>query len=454
MSACERALSYAKNKRIDECEVVSVKRKTLTVRITDSEIAEIKQNNENLFGVRIIHKKKISTSQMTILDDSTKFVDKALELLKYAKEKSFWKTLPSEFKGKQTIENTFDKKIPEISGSEASDIAQRMINSASDTKISSVTGSLNLVSEEFEVSNTNGLSCIDKATYISGTLNTDSNFGNFPVSGIGQASCRTLKNFSPERIGDDAKRMCVDSINPQKCESEFYSIIFEPYSVGEMLAFVFLTNFNLKVYSEKRSCFSSKLGQEIAVQNFTLMDDPHAPEGIGSKLFDEEGLATKPTPLIENGVLKNLYSDLYNSFKENTEPSGNGARLGLPMGRSADPIPTPSPHNLRITNGNQTVDEIIKDTRKGLVVGRLWYTYPVNPIKGDFSCTARSGIQVIKEGQIIQPAKPVRIVHNLALFLKNISAIAKEERNVLQWASLPSITPSVRVERIRVIPIE
>lgn len=454
MSACERALSYAKNKRIDECEVVHVKKKTITVRITDSEIAEIKQNNENLFGVRIIHKKKISTTQTTILDDSTKAVDRTLELLKYAKEKSFWKTLPSKFKGKQTIENTFDKKISEISGSEASDIAQRMINSASDPKISSVTGSLNLVSEEFEVSNTNGLTCNDKATYISATLNTDSNFGNFPVSGIGQASCRTLKNFSPERIGDDAKRMCVDSINPQKCESEFYSIIFEPYSVGEMLAFVFSTNFNLKVYSEKRSCFSNKLGQEIAVQNFTLMDDPHAPEGIGSKLFDEEGLATKPTPLIENGVLKNLYSDLYNSFKENTEPSGNGARLGSPMGRSADPIPTPSPHNLRVTSGKQTVDEIIKDTKKGLVVGRLWYTYPVNPIKGDFSCTARSGIQIIKEGQIIQPAKPVRIVHNLALFLKNISAITKEERNVLQWASLPSITPSIRVERIRVIPIE
>ena len=112
------------------------------------------------------------------------------------------------------------------------------------------------------------------ATYISGMINADSDIGNTPVSGIGQESCRTLNKFSPEKIGNDAKKMCIDSINPVSCNADEYSIIVEPYSVGELLAFVFASNFNLKTFSEKKSCFSNKLDQSVAVENFSLIDDP------------------------------------------------------------------------------------------------------------------------------------------------------------------------------------
>jgi PmbA protein len=93
---------------------------------------------------------------------------------------------------------------------------------------------------------------------------------------------------------------------------------------------------------------------------------------------------------------------------------------------------------------------MIKDTKHGLLVGRLWYTYAVNPIKGDFSCTARSGIRIIENGEIKGPGKSVRIVHNLTTLLKNISSIGNDQRRVIQWASLPSITPSIKVENISV----
>ena len=168
---------------------------------------------------------------------------------------------------------------------------------------------------------------------------------------------------------------------------------------------------------------------------------------------DDEGVATKPIPLIENGIFKNTYSDLFHAFKERTKTSANASRPGSPMGRSSEPIPFPAPHNLRIMSNGISRDEIIKETKKGLIIGRLWYTYAVNPIRGDFSCTARSGIQIVEDGEIRNPGKSVRIVHNLPVLLQNISAIADDEKNVLQWASLPSITPTIRADGIKVIPI-
>ena len=127
--------------------------------------------------------------------------------------------------------------------------------------------------------------------------------------------------------------------------------------------------------------------------------------------------------------------------------------MGTPMGRTANPIPTPTPHNLKIMEGQMSRDEMIGNTRRGLLVGRLWYTYSVNPERGDFSCTARSGIRIIENGKIANAGKSVRIVHSLPALLQNVSGIGDDSRNVLQWSALPCVTPSVKVDGIKVAPI-
>ena len=451
MSNCESILRKAARLHVDECEVVHVKKKITTVRITDSEIAEIKQNDDQEVGIRVIHEKKI-LSAITNDIEETDFVERALQTKSFMQPKSFWKSLahPAKF---ARVEKTFDKKLESLTGLEAIEIANLMINSASHKKITRISGSLNVVSEEFEIENTNGLRCSDKATYIAGTINAESDHGNSPVSGIGALSSRTMSSFSPQQVGSDARDMCVSSINPQSCAQDTYSIIFEPYAIGEMLAFVFASNFNLKTYSEKRSCFSEKIGKKIAVDKFSLIDDPHFPDGIGSKAFDDEGIPTKTRYLIESGIFSDTYSDSYHAFKENLLPTGNAGRTGSPMGRAANPIPNPIPHNLRIKEGKTGRDEMIKETRKGLLVGRLWYTYAVNPERGDFSCTARSGIRIIEDGKIVNPGKSVRIVHDLPTLLQNISDIGDDPQNVLQWSALPTVTPSLKVDGIRAVPI-
>ena len=450
MSALEKAIIHSKNIGIDECEVVIVKKNITTVRITDSEIVEIKQNFDKNYGVRIIHQKKITSIQTTNKENILDSIENGLKTTLKLKPREFWKGLPEKKEFTQ-LEGTFDKKLKQISGSKATDIAQNMINSSENKKIDTITGSLNIVYENFELSNSNELNFNNESTYISGIINAESEHSTLPVSGIGHACGRTLSKFSPEQIGLDAKNMCIDSINPQKINSEKYSIIFEPYSVGELLAFVVAANFNFKTFKERKSCFSNNFKNKISTEEFNLTDDPHIPEGIGTKSIDDEGIKTEKIKLIENGIFKNSFSNLYDSYKEGEkESSGNAIRMGSPMGRSAEPIPISAPHNLTITQGSSSQEDMIKDTKHGLLVGRLWYTYAVNPIKGDFSCTARSGIRIIENGKIKGPGKSVRIVHNLPTLLKNISDIGNDQRRVMQWASLPSITPSIKVEDIAV----
>ena len=449
MSALDKALNHSKNIGINECEIVIVKKKITTVRITDSEIAEIKQNFSEDYGIRLIHDKKIASIQTTNQQDIEKAINNAFKTSSNLNARDFWGGLPHDTALKQ-LDGTFDERLEKISGTEVMDIVQNMINSANSDKVNTITGSLNIVSENFEIANSNGLHLNEKATYISGIINAESEYGTLPVSGIGHASGRTLSNFSAEQVGNDAKIMCIESINPQKIDSDNYSIIFEPYSVGELLAFVVAANFNFKTFSEKKSCFSNNFEEKIAIEQLSLIDDPHISEGIGTKSVDDEGTETKKRNLIEKGIFKNTFSNLFDSYKEGKQSSGNASRSGSPMGRSSEPIPMSAPHNLKISPGDISQEDMIKDTKHGLLVGRLWYTYAVNPIKGDFSCTARSGIRIIENGDIKGPGKSVRIIHNLSTMLKNISEIGNNPKNVIQWASLPSIVPSIKADNIMV----
>jgi len=449
LSYCDDILVKSRVLHLDECEIASIQKNITTVRITDSEIGEVKQNQDESIAVRIIDKKMIISGRSSTNEEN--FLEKILETRQFAKPKNFWKTLP--YPSKITpVNKTYDPRLENISGSSAVDIANEMINSSIHKDIIRVSGSLNIVSEKFHLMNTNGVDCSDESTFISATINTDSDTGGLPVSGIGASCARTLDGFSAYRVGADALEMCTSSIGPKKIEPASYDIIFEPFAFGELLAFVFSANFNLKTYSEKRSCFSDKLGEYVSTENFTLIDDPHSPDGIGSKSFDDEGTATTPQSLIKAGVLSGLYSDSFEAFKNEVSSSGNAVRLGSPMGRQAQPLPTPLPHNIKVIDGDHTKEEIIKDTKKGILVGRLWYTYPVNPEQGDFSCTARSGIKIIENGKIY-PGGSVRIVHNLKTLLKNISSIGNDPKNILQWGSIPSITPTVKVGKIRVSPL-
>ncbi|MFI5417103.1 MAG: TldD/PmbA family protein [Nitrososphaerales archaeon] len=447
MSVCNDVISYARKANVDECESIFCSKKTITVRITDSEIAEVKENHEKSLGIRLIHKKRISCAQTTTLEPG-KIVDSALKSAKNITERKFWKTLPSDSTC-VTLEKVNDPKLWNTTTVDISDIAHEMINSAQNQKITNISGSLNVVCEEFEIANTNGLQRNDIATYVSGIINADSDIGSSPVSGIGQASSRMLSDFHPENVGTDASEMCTNSINPQTANPGITNIIFDPLAVGELLAFVFASNFSLKTYSENRSCFSEKIGKNVAGESFDLIDDPHMPNGLGSKSFDDEGVPTKPAHYIRNGIFEKTYSDLYSAYKEGAVSSGNASRLGSPLGRSSDPIPASAPHNLTI-RGSMKRDDIIKDTKNGLLVSRLWYTYPVNPIRGDFSCTARSGIWIISDGQIKAPAKSVRIIHNLPRLLHQVSAVASNERSVLPWASIPVTAPTIRCDGVTI----
>jgi PmbA protein len=117
-------------------------------------------------------------------------------------------------------------------------------------------------------------------------------------------------------------------------------------------------------------------------------------------------------------------------------------------------LPYTTPTNFVIEKGKQSLEELIEQTKNGLLVGRIWYTYLINPTIGEFSTTNRGGTFLIKNGKISKPVLPnsFRINDNIQKLLKNIVGISKEQKQSIIWGgTVSSISPSILFDNVNVI---
>ncbi len=453
LDTCTKAVNKALRYGADESEAYMVDKEVLTIRLARSSIVEAKAVRDKGLALRILKDKSISGASTSLLDDEhiSYVLDNALSNARFMQRREEWVSLPYPSKV-SSIDNCYDKAIEDMSIDDLARYAEVILNESEGVVVSGV---VHVVKEHVCIANSNGVNAIDKGTYIIGNVTADleSDGEHSSKSGFGFNAGRMLSSFNPESIAKEARDMAIRARDARKVEEGVYSIIFEPYALGELLSFVLAYNFNAKAYQDRRSCFHGKIGHSIAADRFSLLDEPRREDALGSKAFDDEGVATYNKHIIDKGVFKGLVYDSFYAYKDKVTSTGNAIRAGYPVGRGVNPLPYPSFHNIVVANGDYSMDEMIKDTRHGLVVGRLWYTYPVNPEQGDFSCTARSGIFEVRDGEVVGASRMVRIVDNVKKVLNNISAAGKESKQILQWHAIPCITPSIRVEGIKVTPL-
>ncbi len=464
LDRCKRTVDKALRMGADEAEAYMLDKEIITIRLARSRIVEAKGIGDKGLALRVVKDKRVSGASTSLIDDYSieKVAGHALSSARTINTDGVaWQGLPVKSIPRGILEKGYDPALDAMSIDDSVELAYVMLESARADTLSvsvSVSGTLHVVKERVCIANSNGLELNDKATYIVGNINADleeqgsSNYEK-RVSGVGFRAARMLNSFNADAIGREAAEMALNSKGASRAEEGEYSIIFEPYALGELLSFVFAYNFNAKAYQDGRSCFHGKMGDKIAVDGFSLADEPRRKDALGSKVFDDEGVETYNKHVVEDGIFKGIIYDTFYSSKDGVKSTGNALRAGYPVGRGIVALPYPSFHNIVVREGKFGRDEIIKDTKHGILVSRLWYTYPVNPEQGDFSCTARSGIFEVSNGEIIGARRMLRMVDNLKRLMLNISAIGKESRHVLQWHAIPCTTPSIRVDKVRVVPL-
>jgi PmbA protein len=219
----------------------------------------------------------------------------------------------------------------------------------------------------------------------------------------------------PEIIGRKAAERALRRLGARKIPTAEVPVIFDPLTSRSLLGHLFEAVSGSAIY--RRSSFLiDQIGQTVAAENVTVVDDALMPAGLGSTPFDDEGVSTRLTPIIENGILQNYLQSAYTARKLGARPTGNGSR-------TVSGAVTIGPTNFYLKPGTHTPDEIISSTSKGLYVVEL-IGFGVNTVTGDYS---RGAVGIwVENGKFVRPVQEVTIAGNLREMLKNIEMIGND----------------------------
>lgn len=263
-------------------------------------------------------------------------------------------------------------------------------------------------------------------------------FSEKESSGHGVECSSTLQGFNPARAGQKAGSIAKQAKNPRPGTEGKYDIVFDPLFSGSLLG---MWGSMASAYSVmlQMSIFVDKLNQKVASDKVTLRDVPAA-YSISNRIFDDEGVPAQENIIIEKGTLKTYLHNTSTAKFFKTKTTANAG------------IVSPGPWNIEMGSGDGTKENLFNQIKTGLYLTNTWYTRFQNYKDGDFSTIPRDGIFFIKNGEIQESWKDIRLSDNALKMLNNIEGISKERQHVHWWseADPPSLSPYILIKNVQI----
>src|SRR5579864_7796077 len=228
-----------------------------------------------------------------------------------------------------------------------------------------------------------------------------------------QTAAREVSRLeSPEEVGRRAAERALRRLNPRKVPTQKVPVIFEPRTARMLLGDLFDAVNGGAIYRHA-SFLAGKLGEKIASEALTIIDDATMPGLFGSCPFDDEGVASRRTVVIEGGVLKSYLLNSYSARKLGLRTTGNASR-GITGNAGV------GPGNFFIQAGTGAPESILAGVRSGLLVTEL-IGASANTVTGDYSSGA-AGLW-IENGELAYPVSEITIAGNLKQMLMSLEQV-------------------------------
>ncbi len=238
----------------------------------------------------------------------------------------------------------------------------------------------------------------------------------------------------PAAIGRKAAERATRRLNARRVQTCEVPVIFDPETASGLIHHLASAVSGYALY-KGTSFLIGKLGQRIAPEWVTIVDDGTLAGGLGSKPFDGEGLMTRRTVVVERGILRNYLFDTYSGRKLESRSTGNASR-------SVADAPRVAPTNFILQPGNTPPQDVIRSVQRGLYVTEL-IGFGVNAVTGDYSRGAVG--QWIENGELAYPVEEITIAGNLSSMYQNIDIIG----NDLEFRH-SVVAPTIKIARMTV----
>ena len=242
--------------------------------------------------------------------------------------------------------------------------------------------------------------------------------GAFVSSGGYMQMERDFAKLDVEKVAREGVKRAVDGLNAAPVPSGVYHIVLDPEAMTSLMG-VFATVFSGETEQKGLSLLSGKIGQTVAADCVTLIDDPLMPGCFDSRPFDAEGVASRRNVLLEKGVFQGFLHNLKTAKKAGVESTGNASKAGFSGAVRV------SPSNLYFEKGNISLEDMLKNVGDGIVINDVSGLHAgANPVSGDFSLLAKG--YTLKDGKRDKPVERITVAGNFYELLKNIRCFADD----------------------------
>lgn len=224
-----------------------------------------------------------------------------------------------------------------------------------------------------------------------------------------------LRDLDVESYAREASRIAKTMLYADYCPSGKMPVIIDHKFGGVIFHEACGHGLEATSVAKGNSIFADKIGEKIASSLVTFVDDGTLKNEWGSLTVDDEGTKTRRNILIEKGILKGYMIDKLNGRRMGMESTGSGRR------ESYKYAPTSRMTNTFILNGESTLEEMIKSTKKGLYA-KYMGGGSVNPATGDFNFAVMEGY-LIEDGKITKPVRGATLIGNGGEVLKEIDMV-------------------------------
>lgn len=231
---------------------------------------------------------------------------------------------------------------------------------------------------------------------------------------------RELGDLDWEEVSREAALRGARLLGATKPGTERVPVVLDPWAAASFLG-VLAGILSAEEVQKGRSLLAGMVGQEVASDRFTLLDDGRLPDGPAAAPFDDEGVPTGRTPVVEGGTLRGFLHNTQTARREGTSSTGNASRPGYRG------VPGVAPSNLVVEPGERGPEGLLQEAGRGVYVQDVSGVHSgANPVSGEFSVGA-TGLRV-EGGELGEPLREMTIASTLPKVLRAVREVGSDLR--------------------------
>lgn len=413
-------LKYLKSKNAFFAEIYAIYEDSFSVSLSDDGLEHLEKSKGGGIGIRLLDRDgKMGFAHANSLDFKTLkgVAEEALARISVSSPDPFRKYLPPS--GNYPQVTICDETIFSLSERDKISIVEELCERAKEShpKVEKVRkAEYDDGIYEVVLANTEGVILHRDGTFFSIGLAVLASGEGEKEMGYYAQERRFFRDLDSAEIVKKAVDRATSLLGGKRIKSQKLPLVLSPEASSDFIS-LFASLLSAENVQKGKSLLANKLGNKVAFDSFSLVDDGTLDRGVGSAPFDGEGFPTKRKEVIEKGILKTYLHNLYTAYKDGVETTGNAVR-----GYAS--VPSVGITNLFILPGDSSPEEILNSIEKGLYVLDLMGLHTVNLVSGDFSLGV-SGLW-IENGELTFPVKGVSIAGNLLEFFNRIEGVGKD----------------------------